>query len=143
DISYVRLPQPASAYQGDSAFSAVGSALTDFGGVVFKDYIVYYDGPAPLVDVCGQGGGGFNQREALAIVWLNACPGVPTDVIEAHELLHAFGALPAGAPNACTAATDPVGKADPGHPCDSQSDLLYPYTDGRPLSQLLLDFNHD
>ncbi len=145
DISFVRLPQPASFYQGDSSFGAIGSALSasGFGGIVFKDYLVYYDGPAPSPDVCGTGAGGFNQREGLAIVWLNGCPDVPSDGVQAHELLHAFGALPLGAPNVCTAATDPAGVADNAHPCDSQSDILFPYADGRPLQQEVLDVNRD
>ena len=100
-------------------------------------------GRPSLADVCGTGGGDFNQGDGLAIVWLNGCPDVPSDGIQAHELLHAFGALPAGAPNACTPATDPAGEADSGHPCDSPSDVLYPFADGRPLQQQVLDFNHD
>jgi hypothetical protein len=51
--------------------------------------------------------------------------------------------LPAGAPHACTAANDPFGVADTGHPCDSPADVLYPQADGRPLTAQLLDFNHD
>ncbi len=58
-------------------------------------------------------------------------------------MLHAFGALPLGAPNACTAATDPAGVADTGHPCDSPTDVLYPYAEGLTLQQQVLDFNHD
>ena len=144
DISFLRLPQPASAFSGTSSFTALESALASAGFLdPYKDYVVYYDGPSVLEDVCGTGGGDFNQGEGLAIVWLNGCPGIPTDGIETHELLHAFGALPAGAPNACTPATDPVGVADSGHPCDSASDVLYPYADGRPLQQQVLDFNHD
>jgi Divergent InlB B-repeat domain len=144
DISFLRLPQPASAYQGTSSFTALEGALSSAGFLdLYKDYVVYYDGPSVLDDVCGTGGGDFNQGQGIAIVWLNGCPGIPSDGIETHELLHAFGALPAGAPNACTAATDPVGVADTGHPCDSPSDVLYPYADGRPLQQQVLDFNHD
>ena len=38
----------------------------------------------------------------VAIVYLAACAAVPTAVVAAHELLHAFGALPAGGPpHAC------------------------------------------
>lgn len=147
DISYVRLPSPASAYQGSSvAFGLLRSQLEAMGFFNFyKDYVVYYDGPAVSPDVCGTGQGTFDQGQGYAVVWLNGCasPPVPTDGIEAHELLHAFGALPAGAPNACTPATDPFKVFDPGHPCDSPSDVLYPVTDGRPLQDMVLDFNHD
>ena len=76
------------------------------------------------------------------MVFLNGCPDVPDDSVQAHELLHAFGALPQGAPNWCRAS--PVdGGPDTGHPCDSPTDVLYPLTDGRPLQQQVLDFNHD
>ena len=144
DISFVHLPQPASAYTGDTSFRDLANALGTAGfGNAFKDYVVYYDGPPPLADVCGTGGGDFDRGDGLAVVWLNGCPDVPSDGIQAHELLHAFGALPAGAPNACTPATDPAGELDVGHPCDSPSDILYPFADGRPLQQQVLDFNHD
>ena len=48
------------------------------------------------------------------------------------ELLHALGALPAGAPHPCSASDD-------GHPCDSEQDILYPYASGAALSSLILD----
>ncbi len=145
DISYVRLAETASALASSHtlAFSTVVRELGTSSFVhPYKDYVVYYDGPTEP-DFCGTGNGFFDQGGGFAIVWLNGCPGVPTDGIEAHELLHALGALPVGAPNACTPATDPSGDFDPGHPCDSQSDVLWPQTDGRPLQQMVLDFNHD
>jgi hypothetical protein len=77
-------------------------------------------------------------------LWLAGCPEIPTDATATHELLHAMGALPAGAPNACTAANNPVAPvADSGHPCDSPTDVLYPVSSGTPLAQLVLDYNHD
>jgi hypothetical protein len=145
DISYVRLTETASQLQG-SATLAFNVLRTELGSADFvhpyKDYVVYYDGPAEP-DTCGTGNGFFDQGDGFAMVWLSGCPGVPTDGVEAHELLHAFGALPVGAPNACTPATDPFGLFDSGHPCDSQSDVLFPQTDGRPLQQMVLDVNHD
>src|SRR5205823_10699590 len=97
--------------------------------------LVYYDGPPPNPPyTCGIGGGAFDGG-GIAIVLLSSCAGVPTDTIAAHELLHAFGALPAGAPHACP--------GDAGHPCDSTADILYPYASGQPLSQELLDVGHD
>jgi hypothetical protein len=144
DISFVHLPQPASAYQGDSAFGTLANALGASGlGGLYKDYVVYYDGPAVEDGLCGTGAGDFDQGNGLAVVWLNGCTDVPSDSVQTHELLHAFGALPPGAPNACTPATDPFGEIDTGHPCDSPSDVLYPVTDGRPLQQQVLDYNHD
>ena len=141
DISYVRLAETASQLQ-DSATLAFSVVMRELGAAEFvhpyKDYVVYYDGPAQQ-DICGTGNGFFNRGGGFAIVWLNGCAGVPSDGIEAHELLHALGALPAGAPHVCPLAIDPFS----GHPCDSQSDVLYPVTDGRPLQQMVLDFNHD
>jgi Divergent InlB B-repeat domain len=137
DISFVRLPLPGAAYSGaGAAFDAVEQAVATAGfGNAFKRYLVYYDGPSVQTNICGTGGGNFDTGPGYAIVWLQGCPSVPTDSIAAHELLHALGALPAGAPHACPGAT--------GHPCDSSQDVLYPYNSGLPLAQLYLDYNHD
>ena len=145
DISFVRLPLPASSYQGASnAFNAVRNELPDAGFAnSYKDYVVYFDGPSVQEDVCGTGAGSFDQGGAFAVVWLNGCLGVAIDGVQAHELLHAFGALPTGAPHACTPATDPFGVFDTGHPCDSTTDVLYPETDNSSLALKVLDFNHD
>jgi Divergent InlB B-repeat domain len=149
DISFVRLSAPSSTYSladgaAPSTFGLVRSELITAGLVdPFKRYLVYVDGVgSPDDDVCGTGAGQFQLGPAYAVVWMKAC-GVPTDTVATHELLHALGALPSGAPNACTAATDPFGVADPGHPCDSPTDILYPVTAGDPLTSYVLDFNHD
>ena len=56
DISFVHLPQPASAYQGESAFGTLANALGASGlGGLYKDYVVYYDGPAVEDGLCGTG----------------------------------------------------------------------------------------
>jgi hypothetical protein len=146
DISFVKLPQPASSFVGANlGFDTVTSDLETMGfGNLFKKYVVYYDGPSVEPDVCGTGAGSFGSGPSFAVVWLAGCPDVPTDGVAAHELLHALGALPTGAPNACTPANNPLGAvADPGHPCDSTQDVLYPVSSGAPLSQLVLDVNHD
>jgi hypothetical protein len=137
DISYVRLPDPGSAFVGaDGAFRRVTSDLAAAGfDHPWKKYVVYFDGPSVQQNICGTGAGEFDFGPAYAITWLAGCPGVPTDSIGAHELLHAFGALPPGAPNAC-----PDGS---GHPCDSKQDVLYPTNYGSPLASLFLDVNHD
>ncbi len=138
DISFVRLPSPGSSYVvgADSAFTNVVSNLATAGFLnPYKKYLVYFDGPAVATDVCGTGGGQFDSGPSFAVVWLSGCPGLPTDSIAAHELLHALGALPDGAPHACP--------GDPGHPCDSPQDVLYPYASGSPLAQELLDAGHD
>ena len=91
-------------------------------------------GPSVQANVCGTGGGDFDTGPSYAIIWLRECTDVPSDAVAAHELLHAFGALPAGAPHPCP----PTGGGS-GHPCDSPSDILYPFTSGGPLSSLVLD----
>jgi hypothetical protein len=147
DITFYRLPETSAALATGNAaqsFSLLEDELA-LGGYENpgKKYLVYYDGPPVEPDVCGTGAGDFSTGPSFAVVWLQGCPGLPTDAIAAHELLHALGALPAGAPNACTPATDPFGVADSGHPCDSPTDVLYPVSSGLPLSQLVLDYNHD
>ena len=139
DISFVRLSEPGSFYGGaDLAFNSIENDLEAMGfGNLFKKYLVYYDGPLVEQDVCGSGLGQLDSGPSFAIVWLAGCPGIPTDGVAAHELLHALGAMPpnSGAPNACP--------GDAGHPCDSTQDVLYPYASGAPLAQLVLDVNHD
>ncbi|HZP74463.1 MAG TPA: hypothetical protein VFA97_13915 [Gaiellaceae bacterium] len=148
DISFVRLPDPASKWADMGAGAAFALISSDLFGLGFdnpyKKYYVYFDGPSVEADVCGTGAGTFESGPSYAVVWLGGCSDVPTDAIGAHELLHALGALPAGAPNACTAKDNPLGAyADPGHPCDSPTDVLYPVTTGAPLSSLVLDYDHD
>lgn len=137
DISFVRLSLPSAGFVGASnAFQQViaGVAAAGFANA-YKRYLVYFDGPSVEDGVCGTGAGQFDQGPSFAVVWLAGCPTVPVDSIAAHELLHALGALPVGAPHACP--------GDTGHPCDSPLDVLYPYASGHPLAQLLLDANHD
>ena len=70
------------------------------------------------------------------MVYLGACTDIPTAIIAAHELLHAFGALPDGAPHACPDTR--------GHPCDSETDVLYPFAmPGTTLASLVLDVGRD
>ena len=137
DISFVRLPDPSAAFAGaGNGFLRLSSDLFAAGfASPYKKYLVYYDGPSVEQDVCGTGAGEFSAGPSYAVVWLAGCPGVPNDSIATHELLHAFGALPDGAPHACPGNT--------GHPCDSTADVLYPYTSGQPLSTELLDAGHD
>jgi len=150
DLSFVRLPNPAAAYSvstttaANATFNAVVAQLTALGfSDFYKKYFVYVDGfGSASDDICGTGAGEFAQGGDFAAVWLRAC-GVPTDAVGAHELLHVLGALPTGAPHACTPATDPFGSFDLGHPCDSPTDILYPATSGVPLTQLVLDYGHD
>ncbi len=149
DISFVRLPDPISSWFDMGAGGAFNNVRIELAGLGFDDpykiYYVYFGGPEVEHDVCGTGFGQFNlPGPGDAVIWAAGCPGIPTDAIGAHELLHALGALPAGAPNACTAANNPLGAyADFGHPCDSPTDVLYPVSSGQPLSALVLDYNND
>jgi hypothetical protein len=139
DVSFVKLAEPGSFFVGaDNAFVSIENDLETMGfGNLFKKYLVYYDGPLVEQDICGTGAGLFATGPSFAVVWLAGCPGIPTDGVAAHELLHALGALPpaSGAPNVCP--------GDDAHPCDSPQDVLYPYASGAPLAQLILDVNHD
>jgi len=141
DISFVRLASSAATYAGtgaSGAFQRISSELALGGlGSTYKKYLVYYAG-AVQENVCGTGGGDFDSGRSYAIIWLHECTDVPSDTVAAHELLHAFGALPVGARHPC-----PPSGGGSGHPCDDQSDILYPYASGTPLANLVLDFNHD
>ena len=50
--------------------------------------------------------------------------------------MHTLGAVPPRAPHDCAGADD-------GHTCDNDRDLMYPATDGTPLSGLMLDPGRD
>jgi hypothetical protein len=143
DISFVRLSGSAATYANQGAgptFNRVMSGLESNGVAAgYKKYLVYFDGPAVEDGVCGTGAGDFSSGPSYAVVWLAGCPDVATDAVAAHELLHSFGALPDGAPHACPAA-----HGGTGHPCDSPTDVLYPFAvPGVALSAQVLDFNHD
>jgi hypothetical protein len=138
DISLVRLPEPASAYAGTGADAGIDRIVHDLADAglddVYKKYLVYFEGPSMEDDVCGVGEGDLSTGPSYAVVIPAGCVPVPTDTVATHELLHALGAVPPG---------DPHCPADPGHPCDSPTDVLYPTTGGEPLSAKVLDFNHD
>ena len=138
DISYVRLPSPTAAYAGvgaDVVFRTIETQLVTAGfASIYKKYLVYFFGSTADFGVCGVGAGTLATGPAFAVVIPAGCPPVPTDTTATHELLHALGAVPPG---------DPHCPADPGHPCDSPTDVLYPSTGGEPLSTKVLDYNHD
>jgi hypothetical protein len=137
DILSLKLSDPSAtlrseAVRGDRIVAFVSVAT---GRSTYEKQLVYYDGPVNDADRCGEGTG-RPDGEGVAMVYLAACTDVSSAVVAAHELLHAFGALPAGAPHACPDT--------PGHPCDSEADVLYPYaTPGTPLGSLVLDVGRD
>ncbi len=149
DISLLRLPEPAAAFLDPNPEVDAQALFTDIGVVLgtssrrssYKKYLVYYDGPAlpadPSGEICGAGGGDFSTGPGFADVMVNDCAGVPIDTVATHELLHALGAVPPGDTNPLLCP------GDPGHPCDSRTDILYPYSSAQPLSSLVLDYNHD
>jgi hypothetical protein len=137
DILTLRLSDTAatlqsSAVRGDR-IEAQATATT--GRSPYEKLLVYYDGPVDDADLCGEGAG-TPGGEGVAMVYLGACTDIPSANIAAHELLHSFGALPAGAPHACPET--------PGHPCDSETDVLYPFAvPGTTLASLVLDVGRD
>ncbi len=137
DISFVKLTSTAAELQpivGRFERILVSLGAAGFASPVNK-YVIYYDGPNDGSNICGEGGGS-PEGEGVAIVFINACQGLPSSDVAAHELLHAMGALPpSGPPHPCP--------GDNGHPCDSQLDILYPVANGTPLSGLTLDVGHD
>jgi hypothetical protein len=149
DISAVRLPADAAAYAGDQ-YRLLERDLNAAGFVdPDKKYLVYYDGPAVSLPgigaVCGQTQTGLSDGgpRAYSIVYLGgSCSsgigagGVAT-VIATHELIHGLNALvPSGPPHACP--------GDPGHPCDSPTDILYPpHRSDVTLDALVLDAGRD
>jgi hypothetical protein len=131
DLTTTRLQLPGSALSGNGRFGTMFNALAANFRSPFTKLIVYYDGPVSNADICGQGGGdgsGFG----IAIVYVQACPGVSTAAVAAHELLHTFGAVPDGAPHNCPQPND-------GHTCDNTSDLMSPFIDESQLSDKVLD----
>lgn len=137
DISSVRLPQSgAQLASAETPFDLIVGALIPrgFGSPVTK-YVVYYDGPVSNADICGVGAGSPNGL-GIATVNLQSCAGIATSFVAVHELLHAMGAVPNGAPNDCPAPDD-------GHTCDTPSDVMYPSADETPLSALTLDSGRD
>jgi hypothetical protein len=139
DLSDVRLSATSAQLRPtEGRYSRIANELHATFSSRYKKYLVFYDGPADG-SVCGQGSGDYSNGPSYAIVYLGSdCGefGVPSSAVAAHEFVHSLGALPGGAPHGCP--------GDPGHPCDSTLDLLYPQiTGGVPLSSLLLDYGHD
>lgn len=144
DLARVALPRDASSYR---ALITGWERLADdlFGPPYgfsnqYKKYIVYYDGPREDEEVCGIAGGDPYRGPAYAQVYLQTCfrdlgTGGVMAVTAAHELIHALGAVPMGAPHVCASSQ--------GHVCDSVSDLMYPSTSGQPLDAVVLDVGRD
>jgi hypothetical protein len=151
DLAFARLQQPASSFAGLAGrFERITSALAapPFGlAAESKKYLVFYDGPVDVPEqagrVCGTASGDPTSGGAgsYAVIFLQA--GCEAEIgndagnafVAAHELLHALGALPRGAPNACP--------GDDGHPCDSSLDVLWPRLTQSALAGVRLDVGRD
>lgn len=137
DVSILRMPQSSSdltAFEGrfDAVFQALNGARFNSR---FTKYLVYFDGPVADDNICGQGGSdpsGFG----FAVVYAQACVGVSTAAVAAHELGHTLGAVPFGAPHECPPPDD-------GHTCDDPNDLMHPVIGAEPLSSKVLDPGRD
>jgi Divergent InlB B-repeat domain len=137
DLTSLRAQLSGAQLAGpDARFGAIFTSLqaANFASAATK-YVVYYDGPVTEPGICGQGAS-TSSGLGLAVLYVQACEGVDSAAVVAHELLHALGAVPNGAPHNC-----PI--PDDGHTCDNQSDLLYPRIDLAPLSAKLLDPGRD
>jgi len=137
DVTTIRLAQSGAQLAPLARrFEAVFNGLVAAGlRSTFTKYLVYYDGAVdePSSNVCGQGGSD-SSGFGLAVVYLQACAGVSTAAVAAHELLHTLGAVPRGAPNLCP---------DSAHTCNDPSDLMHPSLDDQPLATKSLDPGRD
>jgi Divergent InlB B-repeat domain len=144
DLSDVHLSQPGSFYSDST--TAFPRIVTELGATFndpWKKYVVYYDGLLNEPRLCGQSIETPNDggRLAYSVIYAQGCRadigagGLSASVV-AHELTHNLGAVPApGPPHACP--------GDDAHACDSELDLMYPYTHGEGIGQRVLDVGHD
>ena len=151
DITAARTTDGSAAFAGPDArlerlVLGLGAAVADPA----KKYLVYFDSPVALNgNICGTAFVSARRGSAGAL-WLApnlfGFPGCGTLGVgsyyaksAAHELIHELGALDTGAspgpPHACA--------SNPGHPCDSSSDVLYSGGFGPNLSDYVLDVGHD
>jgi hypothetical protein len=136
DLRLLRLPHDGATLRPtDGRFAKVGADVFAAEASPVLTHLVFYDGPVDDTNLCGQGGGN-GSSPGLAVVFLASCGDVPIEVIAAHELIHALGALPdSGPPHACPDST--------GHPCDSMSDIMYPFASTAAIGSLTLDVGRD
>jgi hypothetical protein len=137
DLSSVRLTQSgAQLASSESPFEQIWDTLVPRGfNSPHSKLVVYYDGPVGNNRICGAGAT-VPRSLGMAMYYVQSCPGIASAEVAAHELLHAMGAVPSGAPHMCA-------PPDGGHTCDTTQDLMFPYSDGTPLNGLLLDPGRD
>lgn len=146
DIADLTLPHDGAYYRalsGSGRYTRLANDLypaSPFASA-YKKYVVYFDGPTDTDTVCGQAGGDFSNGPDYAFIYVNACGLSSRDGLRAHvavhELLHALGAVGAGAPNDCPPPNN-------GHVCDNTNDVLYWIANGNTaLDTDILDFNRN
>jgi hypothetical protein len=137
DVSTLQMPQSSDQLVPlDGRFGEFFQALVEAKfDSRFTKYLVYFDGPVAEENVCGQGGSD-SSGFGIAVVFVQACSGVSTAAVAAHEVLHTLGAVPFGAPHECP-------PPDESHTCDDANDLLYPVLGTDPLSSKSLDPGND
>ncbi|HXH35263.1 MAG TPA: hypothetical protein VNJ54_12770 [Plantibacter sp.] len=138
DISFVRLPQATAFYAPLAGrFDRLITDLVPTHSSRGKKYLVYVDAAIQGANVCGQSRPTF----AFAFVYLGVprCGtlggGAYAASTAAHELVHALGAVPVGAPHRCS---------DSAHTCDNGSDLMHPNgSEDNPIETITLDVGRD
>lgn len=153
DLSAVKLVGDTAAFSGSG--DRYGRLRSDLAAAGFTDpdkkLLVLYDGAFDhSVRECGIARTGFpatGGADSLAVIYLDTNCGAGLGggefpaVAAVHEMTHAMNALAdagtgQGPPHACP--------GDPGHPCDSPNDLLYPSSQaGTPLASKVLDVGRD
>jgi hypothetical protein len=151
DITAARVAEPASAFSApDGRLLRLVNDLAQVVNDPTKKYLVYFDSPTSLPgNICGTA---FvnPRRGSTGAVWLApnlaGFPGCGSlgdgdyyAKTAAHELIHTLGALDT---SSSTAPPHPC-PGDPGHPCDSPNDVLYPGGFGIHLDNYFLDVGHD
>ncbi len=136
DLTTLRMQRSGFVLATDGLFGDIFNELAGAGfRSSFTKYVVYYDGPVATDRICGQGGSD-SSGFGLAVVYVQACEGVSTAAVAAHELLHTLGAVPSGAPHECAEPND-------SHTCDDRDDIMHPFIDESPLSTKSLDPGRD
>lgn len=139
DITSVQLPRGIAS--AESGLSDIRSMVVELGfREAEKAYLVYYDGPSGQTGderICGAGAAPSFSRPGIAVVFLDSCTAVESDllrpVVAVHELVHVLGAVTTSAPHHC----------ERGHVCDFDLDLMRAFLSGVDLESLVLDSGRD
>ncbi len=145
DLADVTLPHGMSYYaplatRFERVVDDVTSAPFSFRNP-FDKYVVYLDGNVEEPRVCGQGGSIGGGLPDFGLVYPQACfqrvgDGATAAITAIHELVHALGSVPSGAPHECAAPNS-------GHVCDSETDLMYWLNSAGALDDEVLDVHRD